>query len=99
MVNYCKLTGCENPETTEAPFKKMCLNCVDCSLNADENCVCTNVKVMEAGKQKILAAVPEGFEIEEIKLKPMLLKNPTKKCGFYSADYELIHAEVDKFFA
>ena len=99
MAKFCKLTGAVIPENgaVELPLQKMCLNCKSCTENGDTY-NCNNEKVMETGRKKILAAVPEGFEIEALTLKPMLLKNPTKKCGNYEANLELIHSEVDKCF-
>jgi hypothetical protein len=32
------------------------------------------------------AALAEGYEIADLKLKPMALKNPTKKCGVYAVN-------------
>ena len=34
----------------------------------------------------MLSALPEGYEIETLEIKPMLLKNPCKKCGKYLLD-------------
>ena len=102
MAKLCKLTGIdlENADASKRsePFlEKMCLNCTSCIENGDSY-TCGNEKVMEAGRKKIFAAVPDGFEIEALTLKPMLLKNPTKKCGNYAPNLELIHTEVDKYF-
>ena len=99
MGKLCKLTGVEIPEEGREPImQKMCLNCTSCVENEDGTFSCTHEKVIEAGKKKILAAVPDGFEIETLTLKPMLLKNPTKKCGNYSANIDLIHSLVDEMF-
>lgn len=98
MENICKLTGIELTEGVECPLKKMCLNCASLVEKKDGTFACKNEKVMEKGKEKILASVPEGFEIDSITLKPMNLKNPTKKCGCYSADMESIMAEINKIF-
>jgi hypothetical protein len=53
---------------------------------------------MERGREKILAAVPEGFEIDTLTLKPMALKNPTKRCGAYEADFERLRGELEALF-
>jgi len=99
MGQLCKLTGVEIPdEGFEPVFKKMCLNCVSCEQNGDGTFSCKDEKVIEAGKAKILAAVPEGYEVETLTLKPMLLKNPTKKCGNYLPHMVLIEEEIKKYF-
>jgi len=100
MERFCRLTGVAIPEEGFEPvFKKMCLNCVSCTQNEDGACTCCNEKVMETGRKKIMAAVPDGYEIETLTLKPMTIKAPTKKCPNYSANIELVHSEIDKYFA
>jgi hypothetical protein len=54
-----------------------------------------NETVMEKGREKILAAVPEGFEIDTLTLKPMALKNPTKKCGVYAVNIPALTEELN----
>ena len=49
---------------------------------------------MESGVKKVYESLPEGFEIESLVLKPMLLKNPTKKCSNYCVDKEFIVNEL-----
>ncbi len=99
MGQLCKLTGVEIPaEGFEPVFKKMCLNCISCEENQDGTFSCKHEKVIDAGRKKILAAVPEGYEIETRTLKPMLLKNPTKKCANYSANLVLVKVEIEKYF-
>lgn len=89
MNEYFKLTGVELQEGESCPIKKMCYNCEFLRENGDA-CTCVNDVVNERGKEKIIAALPEGFEIEELKLKPMKLKDPTKKCGQYSVAKEVV---------
>ena len=50
---------------------------------------------MEKGREKILAAVPEGFEVDTLVLKPMVLKNPLKKCGAYEADIDSLVEDLN----
>lgn len=90
MAKYNVLTGEELVEGKElqSPIKQMCLNC-KCMACENENYTCSNEKVMESGRKKILAAVPEGFEVETLTLKPMVLKNPTKKCPNYEVDQDV----------
>lgn len=82
--NYTKsiLTG---GEVNEA-FKKMCLNCrwynrVDGT--------CTNQDNLNAMVNKLKQAV-SGYEIEDIKLKPIPLKDDTKKCQRHETDTESV---------
>lgn len=101
MGKYCKFTGADTTaEGYECPIKKMCLNC-ECVIFEEDSegnrtYYCTNESVMEAGKKKILAAVPEGYEIETLTLKPMLLKNPTKKCANHTTDYGVLENELKR---
>lgn len=97
MSQYCKLTGVDlSRDGATNGFKCMCLNCKSCSLGpnqssySDEQYVCDNENVMEMGKKKIMAAVPEGFEIDTLTLKPMTLKDPTKKCKNHIFDMEKV---------
>lgn len=78
----------EIPEDKDSLINKMCLNCMSLQDNNDGTFACRNEKVMEQGRNKILAAIPEGFEIETLTLKPMQLKNPLKKCNNYVPDIE-----------
>lgn len=87
---YNILTGADvSAEGYKSPIKKMCLNCEFCN-HVNEQYVCNNENVLESGKKKILEAVPDGFEIDVLELKPMQLKNPTKKCGNYSLNDLLV---------
>ena len=93
-MKYNILTGADTTaQDYKSPIKKMCLNCVSCTF-ADEQYFCNNENVIETGKKKILEAVPEGFEISVLELKPMQLKNPTKKCGNYGLNVEFVKEQV-----
>jgi hypothetical protein len=98
MGKLCIFTGCEINGENPSPIKKMCLNCNSLRENEPGSFVCTNESVMERGREKILAAVPEGFEIDTLTLKPMALKNPTKRCGAYEADFERLRGELEDLF-
>lgn len=98
MQKFCKFTGVELTDGVET-IKKMCLNCKSIIENEDGSFSCGNETVMEKGREKILAAVPEGFEIETLTLKPMLLKSPTKKCGVYSVDIDALTTEIANILA
>lgn len=97
MANYCKLTGVDL-EKEECPIKKMCLNCKFCIENEDGTFACKNENVLNIAKEKIMAAVPDGYEIENISLKPMALKNPIKKCPNYDTNIDVINNELNKHF-
>lgn len=91
MAKICEFTGIEIPEGSDTLIKKMCLNCKSMAMPIGEGvCTCVNESVMEKGKEKLIAALPEGFEIETLTLKPMTLKNPTKKCAFYECNFDLL---------
>ena len=93
-MKYNILTGADTTaQDYKSPIKKMCLNGASWKCS-DEQFFCTNEKVIEAGRKKILEAVPEGFEISVLELKPMQLKNPTKKCGNYELDVELVKEQI-----
>ena len=93
MAVYDKINGSDmSTDGGGCCFHKMCLNCASCkqveeTMNTTEEMyVCGNKEVLETGRKKILAAVPEGFEVAKLELSPMKLKNPTKKCPNYSFD-------------
>lgn len=80
-------------------FKSMCVNCKSCHVDNDKDqYVCDNEKVMEVGKQKILASVPEGFEVDTLTLKPMVLKDPTKKCKNHQFDLDAVVEYISDYF-
>ena len=97
MGKFCKFTGVELTEGVET-IKKMCLKCLSLVENEDGTFACMNETVMEKGREKILAAVPEGFEIDTLTLKPMALKNPTKKCGVYAVNIPALTEELNTIF-
>ena len=99
MGKFCIFTGTEINGENPSPIKKMCLNCESLRENEDRSFVCTNESVMQKGREKILAAVPEGFEIDTLTLKPMALKNPTKRCGAYEVCFERLRNELEVLFA
>jgi len=72
----------------EKHFKKMCLNCRDCAAGT-----CNNEKNKEDATTKMLNSiqVPAGYEIQNISLKPIPLKDVTKKCPRYTPNIEAIN--------
>ena len=88
MVNNCTICGAELVDgkcPSVHAVKPMCLNCIYVTDTGSEY-RCVNEEVLEGAKQKMLSALPEGYEIETLEIKPMLLKNPCKKCGKYLLD-------------
>lgn len=89
MVNNCTICGAELVDgkcPSVHAVKPMCLNCKYITETGEGECRCVNEDVLEGAKQKMLAALPEGYEVESLQIKPMLLKNPCKKCGKYFFD-------------
>ena len=94
MGKYNIFTGADKTSPDYKPvIKQMCLNCKSCFVDNDSY-FCNNDNVLESGKKKILESVPEGFEISMLELKPMALRNPTKKCKNYDTDIESIKALI-----
>ena len=88
MSEFCIICGSELVEgkcPNAHGVKKMCLNCI-WHRRKEEGFVCTNEVVLKPAYEKMMAALPEGFEVEVIQLKPMALKNPCKKCGNHEFD-------------
>lgn len=88
MVNNCTICGAELIDgkcPSVHAVKPMCLNCIYVTDTGSEY-RCVNEDVLDGAKLKMMAALPEGYEIETLEIKPMLLKNPCKKCGRYSLD-------------
>lgn len=96
MSKICLLTGLDG-ETT---LKKMCINCIHSKyIEESDKYTCSNEKVMEIGYEKVAAKAKElGFDIDFLTLKPMELKNPTKKCDNYSPNMENIRLYVEQMF-
>lgn len=88
MSEFCVICGSELVEgkcPNAHGLKKMCINCL-WSRREENGYVCVNEAVLKPAYEKMLAALPEGFEVDTIKLKPMALKNPCKKCGNHDLD-------------
>lgn len=94
MEKICILTGLET-----CPLKKMCLNCTSLTRGVD-GYACKNEKVLSAGKAKVLASIPEGWEVnaDSLVMKPKKLNKPTSVCGEYTPNMEEINAAVANFF-
>ena len=88
-MNNCIICGAELVDgkcPNAHGLKSMCLNCVSCIHTVQDEYRCVNEKVLEIAAQKMMEALPEGYEVAELEIKPMLLKNPCKTCSNYSID-------------
>ena len=74
----------------ESSLKRMCLNCTYCKENSDGSFACRNEAVLEKGREKIMSSIPEEYKVAPIQIEEMALKNPTKKCGNYLVDLDLL---------
>lgn len=93
MVNNCVICGTELVDgkcPSVHAVKPMCLNCMYL-IETDENeCRCVNETVLDQARKKMMEALPEGYEVENLQIKPMLLKNPCKKCGKHEMNKVLV---------
>ena len=60
-------------------FKPMCLNCQHVGFE-EENCLCCNDENKNEAIKRIMDSFEGGYEITGVTLKPLPLKDPTKKC-------------------
>jgi hypothetical protein len=94
-MENCILTGLP---LSESPIKKMCYNCVSFTTEGD-SCICKNVNVIKVGTSKIEEAAKQlGFDIESLKLKPMVLKKPHSKCPNYEPNMAVITQYIASVF-
>ena len=105
MAIYDRLTGADiSLDGASTGYKKMCLNCKSCSQVPStigttlEMFSCVNEKVLETGRKKILESVPEGFEVTNLEIGPMKLKNPTKKCPNHEFSMESVVEYLNDYF-
>jgi hypothetical protein len=83
----------------EQHFIKMCLNCASCDTRCDddgsEKYLCANETHMENALNKIKETL-NGYEIEDIKLKPLPLKDFTKKCKLWKLNGLRISEQLEQ---
>ena len=60
--------------------KPMCLNCFYCGGRGTDVLFCNNDDNKQDALEKIKLAVPSGYELTNIELQPLPLKDCTKKC-------------------
>lgn len=64
-------------------FKPMCLNCQYNKLDTT-GYICENEENKNDTVKKIIASFEGSYEITNIELRPIALKDPTKKCKRYT---------------
>ena len=87
MTSRCIFCGESLNEQGKCPnalqhLKPMCLNCLYMCVE-DGNCLCCNDENKNDAVQKIMASYEGGYQITGITLKPLPLKDSTKKCKRY----------------
>lgn len=89
--NFCLLDGSELVEgKPQLKFTKMCANCRFAKLNENNDLVCENEENQRKASEKLLQSVPAGYEITELKLKPLPLKTAVKKCKAWEVNEEKV---------
>lgn len=76
----------------EQHFKPMCLNCQFCY--GKDKLVCLNEDNRQEAIKKLMNANDTGYEITNITLSPLPLKDATKKCKHYNFN-ELLFTRVN----
>ena len=102
MSRLCPICGSELVDNkcpnSESHFKAMCLNCKHCLLHVeDETYRCHSEGNMNKVLNKIKSAINVGELGYELKLEPLPLKNPTKKCSLWTPDNERILSTLMPF--
>ena len=95
MSKFCPICGAELVEgvcpNQESHFKVMCLNCKHCQEDeSGEAYRCHSEGNMNKAMSKITAAINVSELGYELKLEPLPLKNPTKKCTLWYPDNKRI---------
>jgi hypothetical protein len=93
-MNKCILCGEILNENGICPnsaqhFKPMCLNCEYCQYT-EQHCLCMNDENREDAINRIKASFEGGYEVKDVILEPLPLKEPTKKCKRYNPNNTLI---------
>jgi len=99
MPKLCPICGSELVESkcpnAESHFKAMCLNCKHCKEHTeDDSYRCHSEGNMNKALNKITASINVSELGYELKLEPLPLKNPTKKCTLWYPDKERILATL-----
>lgn len=78
-------------------LKPMCINCMHMgvdNIDGSDVCVCCNEDNKNDAIQKIMSSYEGGYQITGITLKPLPLKDPTKKCKRYSLNQPVVEAAL-----
>ena len=76
-------------------FKPMCVNCNFVG-DEDGNLLCCNDENKNDAAQKIMSSYEGGYQITGLTLKPLPLKDPTKKCKRYKMNFEKVSDALTK---
>lgn len=99
MNDFCKICGTEKVNgvcpNAESHLKKMCLNCESC-VNETDTAFCNNPDNLNDAVEKIKQNIPSGYSLENIELKPLPLKDPTKKCKRWKLNVQSVLNEFEK---
>lgn len=95
MTEKCILCGeplengkCPNASTH---FKKMCLNCKFCERENDNHfCMNDENQADFINRIKMANTVQGPYEIVNVEIKPLPLKDASKKCARWTVDEELV---------
>ena len=95
-VNRCPLCGFELVEgrcpNAEIHLKPMCLNCHYGYTNEEGKLVCGNEDNKKKMIEKMVAAMGDSYELDvnSVVLKPLPIKDCTKKCKQYAMSREVV---------
>lgn len=94
-VNRCPLCGFELVEgkcpNAEIHLKPMCLNCNYSYENEEGKLVCGNEENEKKMIDKMVAALGDSYTLEStIMLKPLPIKDCTKKCKQYAVSRDVV---------
>jgi hypothetical protein len=76
-------------------FKPMCLNCKFCNQNSDDTLVCLNENNKLDAIEKIKSSFDSGYEIVDINLAPLPLKEPARKCKRYELNSDILVGTIE----
>lgn len=98
MINKCIICGQDLNENNICPnaelhYKPMCLNCKFCESNSDK-LICNNEENKQDAVNKIKKSFEGGYEIVDINLAPLPLKEPTRKCKRHCLNVDLLIEEI-----
>lgn len=80
-------------------YKPMCLNCLYCAEtlpteNGETKSICTNEQNKADAVEKIKASFEGNYQINDISLSPLPLKDPSKRCPRHNLNCDLVLAQI-----